>query len=141
MFELTNKDVQEIMDLRTEFSDTVEQFIANPTQLYPFDDVGEDNKLSVEAVTKRAGETLGFFEKTFTNTEEQAKDFPKLREFMYDLYSKVTNKSDFQPAILEHISDEQWLRLSTSIGLRSEELKELTETIYPQLNLKGDTLE
>jgi hypothetical protein len=141
MFELTNKDVQEIMDLRTEFSDTVEQFIANPTQLYPFDDVGEDNKLSVEAVTKRAGETLGFFEKNFTNTEEQAKDFPKLREFMYDLYSKVTNKSDFQPAILEHISDEQWLRLSTSIGLRPEELKELTETIYPQLNLKGDTLE
>jgi len=140
MFELTNKDVQEIMDLRAEFSDTVEQFIANPTQLYPFDDVGEDNKLSVEAVAKRAGETLGFFQKTFTNTEEQAKDFPKLKEFMNDLYSKVTNNTNFQPAVLEHISEEQWLRLSTSIGLRPEELKELTEVIYP-IDLKGETLE
>lgn len=141
LFDLTQEDVQEIMDLRADFSDTVEQFIANPSPLYPFDDVDEDNKLSVDAVAKRAGETLGFFDKVFTNTEEQAKDFPKLREFMNDLYSKVTNDVNFQPAILEHISEEQWLRLSTSIGLRPEELKELTEVIYPMLDLKGETLE
>lgn len=141
LFDLTQEDVQEIMDLRADFSDTVEQFIANPSPLYPFDDVDADNKLSVDAVAKRAGETLGFFDKVFTNTEEQAKDFPKLKEFMNDLYSKVTNNANFQPAVLEHMSEDQWLRLSTSIGLRPEELKELTEVIYPTLDLKGETLE
>lgn len=141
LFDLTQEDVQEIMDLRADFSDTVEQFIANPSPLYPFDDVDADNKLSVDAVAKRAGETLGFFDKVFTNPEEQAKDFPKLKEFMNDLYSKVTNNANFQPAVLEHMSEEQWLRLSTSIGLRPEELKELTEVIYPMLDLKGETLE
>ena len=109
---ITADDLQGLQEVRDNFTQEIDLFLNN-----------EIPDMSTEMQTR--------VNSLFTK-EESAANFPQLRSFLDNFYKQVSPQLEggrFQYTI-QAINDEQWLKLSTGLGLRPEVLKEITEQLY-----------
>lgn len=109
---ITPDDLKALQEARDNFTQEIDLFLNN-----------EIPDMSPEMQTR--------VNSLFTK-EESAANFPQLRSFLDNFYKQVSPQLEggrFQ-YIIQAINDEQWLKLSTGLGLRPEVLKEITEQLY-----------
>ena len=109
---ITPDDLKGLQEVRDNFTQEIDLFLNNEIP-----DMSADMQTRVNSL--------------FTK-EESAANFPQLRSFLDNFYKQVSPQLEggrFQYTI-QAINDEQWLKLSTGLGLRPEVLKEITEQLY-----------
>ncbi len=69
---------------------------------------------------------------TLLTKEEANNDFPQLKSFLDNYYQEINPllQGAKLSYVIKNITDDQWLSLSTNLGLRPEVLQEITEQLY-----------
>lgn len=69
---------------------------------------------------------------TLLTKEEANNNFPQLKSFLDNYYQEINPllQGAKLSYVIKNITDDQWLSLSTNLGLRPEVLQEITERLY-----------